>query len=782
MLDTKSFNGSSPKIDIGSFNGHLLIEVSDAMLTDTIAGKEVALTGAQTMQLVQADYSGGQVQFDINFWTTLASRYAFYLIQQEGVATKQAILRANTEVGKHLTGIDLITTERQDLKVASSANAAAIYELATLAVSHVALSNGFASAVDFADVVFADIEDGVLDGSNSSGNPIGVQVPLLMSLALSQSVSAIFNEAPFLVGSLQESQFTDLKQSFENPISAIFTDLPNVGSDFNPPALQIEGIFNGSVITGPTEVTVTAIDQETGILSLFATVDDELVQDNEPLVDQLRFTLNGVEGESLVVKITAKDYAGNPQQETLIVSVASSAPDIQMFWDDVELNDGDNMGGAFVFRAVANDPNPIVNLEVIVSNLELNQSLDDFNPADDIYETFMNTPAFISGFEPMQIQVVAEDIFGDESVRTISVEVHNEGPSVTFDIPGDNRHYSGDQPLVFTISSVFPIDVATITIEGIQSTVLVDDTPLDGFENFTDTFVTASVTNPWPEGPVTITVVAEDAAGIETTTLFEGNINNIVFENTYNLRFDKGVFFNDYRESYFMMAAELYDDNKPELVTFGHYLFDGLKAPIYTHYTEDYSERFGNWSLHQISPLEPPNTDKRKWDMRASSKYRKPQSGAICDIDGDGHDDVIVTRPWLSHPDFPSSNHDGGISVHYGPNNSNGDFAHVDVIFNPEPLGDYERFGYMVSCSDFNDDGIDDILVGSIDSPTWPQFEDNRVWITYGNLDRNAVESGPMKRFSQPDIVPFRVRFPVAIGDFDGDGFQDFNCSTRRCG
>jgi hypothetical protein len=137
------------------------------------------------------------------------------------------------------------------------------------------------------------------------------------------------------------------------------------------------------------------------------------------------------------------------------------------------------------------------------------------------------------------------------------------------------------------------------------------------------------------------------------------------------------------------------------------------------------------------------------------------------DLNGDGHDDLVVSAPYHDSPGRPDA---GRVYVYFGSAVAD---SIPDLVFaGPQ---DAQFCGWGIGGGDVNGDGITDLLVGApYDVKVGAQA--GRAWVLFGGRGMDArpdLELAPDAEFAT---------FGVAInhvGDFNGDGHGDFVVSAH---
>jgi hypothetical protein len=124
------------------------------------------------------------------------------------------------------------------------------------------------------------------------------------------------------------------------------------------------------------------------------------------------------------------------------------------------------------------------------------------------------------------------------------------------------------------------------------------------------------------------------------------------------------------------------------------------------------------------------------------------------DVNGDGHDDVIVGAPW---PEVTP----GKVLLFLG----NSEFgSHPDIVL-PEPDGSQSvGFGHFLAAGDLSGDGRDEIVVGN-------PFGTGRVYVFSEATDPPEM---PVAVLEDPEgRTGSFLGYPVVIGDVNADGHDD---------
>ncbi len=150
---------------------------------------------------------------------------------------------------------------------------------------------------------------------------------------------------------------------------------------------------------------------------------------------------------------------------------------------------------------------------------------------------------------------------------------------------------------------------------------------------------------------------------------------------------------------------------------------------------------------------------------------------AVGDFDGDGYDDLAVGAAF---EDWGATQDVGVVNTIYGStfgltSTGNQLWSQDDLTISPTEADD--RFGETLAVGDFDGDGYDDLAVGAPDEDWGTITNAGVVNVIYGSF--SGLTSVGNQLWSQDDLTGSPIeaydRFgeTLAVGDFDGDGYDD---------
>lgn len=145
------------------------------------------------------------------------------------------------------------------------------------------------------------------------------------------------------------------------------------------------------------------------------------------------------------------------------------------------------------------------------------------------------------------------------------------------------------------------------------------------------------------------------------------------------------------------------------------------------------------------------------------------------DIDGDGHDDVIIPNPGIPEDkEFP-----GRVFLYWGNVKSKMD-TDCDLAFIPEWAG--LRYGVSIACGDIDHDNYKDIVIGANAYPFSDVFSGvGRAYLYYGN-SKDRMDSLCDLVFDADSAEVNGFGSNIGIGDVDADGYDDIAISSLLYG
>jgi len=151
------------------------------------------------------------------------------------------------------------------------------------------------------------------------------------------------------------------------------------------------------------------------------------------------------------------------------------------------------------------------------------------------------------------------------------------------------------------------------------------------------------------------------------------------------------------------------------------------------------------------------------------------------DFNNDGIDDVIIGAQSAEPAGGGISDDQGETYIVYGPINDTGVFnlSNANVTF--FGIDEDDQIGLGVGSGDFNNDGIDDVIIGAFNAEQPGGSSEGETYILYGPINESGVFN-----LSNVTNVTFlgidasdQAGFAVGSGDFDNDGVDDVIIGAR---
>jgi len=167
--------------------------------------------------------------------------------------------------------------------------------------------------------------------------------------------------------------------------------------------------------------------------------------------------------------------------------------------------------------------------------------------------------------------------------------------------------------------------------------------------------------------------------------------------------------------------------------------------------------------------------------IRAKADSQFGYAVTVGDFNGDGYDDLAVGVPFAT---IGSLTEAGLVCVFYGSANglrtNNAQQWQQDTPGIVHRSAKFDWFGFSLAAGDFNNDGRDDLAIGSPgNSPGNPDVKRaGTVFVIYGtgsglNAANNQSWDRNMPGVRGTDQVEAHYGWSVAAGDFNGDGYAD---------
>lgn len=151
---------------------------------------------------------------------------------------------------------------------------------------------------------------------------------------------------------------------------------------------------------------------------------------------------------------------------------------------------------------------------------------------------------------------------------------------------------------------------------------------------------------------------------------------------------------------------------------------------------------------------------------------------AAGDFDGDGYDDLAVGAP---DEDFTGGTDTGKVNVIYGSfsglTSSGSQFWDQDELTG-SPAEAFDGFGEVLAVGDFDNDGYDDLAVGTPDEDINGVTDAGAVNIIYGSFSGLSSSGSQFWHQDTTGVAEIAEAFDnfgasLAVHDFDADGYDD---------
>jgi hypothetical protein len=276
----------------------------------------------------------------------------------------------------------------------------------------------------------------------------------------------------------------------------------DVTLDTTAPMVTIDAPANGACFgPGDSPIAVSATIDDLTATSVSSTPTG--VSDNLPAGGGIAMGAVGLQEGYNTVTVTATDAAGTPGCDFVTVVLDTTPPDV----DFISPENGDAVRGTIDIAVDATDPLPgsgIDRVEVFVDGT-LHTTLTEAP-----FEMMLDTTALADG--PHALRAVAHDGKGLDRDASVSITVDNTAPSVTILAPADGAVVGGTVPFqVLVEDATSGVAAATMRAAGVAPTG--DASTTYATPVASDTLNGSEDTTRWPDGPLTLTAFAVDAAG-----------------------------------------------------------------------------------------------------------------------------------------------------------------------------------------------------------------------------------------------------------------------------
>jgi len=136
------------------------------------------------------------------------------------------------------------------------------------------------------------------------------------------------------------------------------------------------------------------------------------------------------------------------------------------------------------------------------------------------------------------------------------------------------------------------------------------------------------------------------------------------------------------------------------------------------------------------------------------------------DVNGDGHDDVLIGAPYLNVPNVGTNA--GRAYLQFGPVSGTVDLGAADVLFRAE---DRDFVGWAVSdAGDVNADGYGDVLIGA---QGYGLQGNGAAYLVFGPVSNSMDLGDADATLTGAQIADYAGNAVSSAGDVNGDGYDD---------
>ncbi|HEY3157651.1 MAG TPA: Ig-like domain-containing protein [Vicinamibacterales bacterium] len=281
--------------------------------------------------------------------------------------------------------------------------------------------------------------------------------------------------------------------------------LVTVVNDSAPPTAALTGPTAGATLTGTVPLTASVSD-DVGVTSVTFLVDGVAAGAETP-AGRFWNTTTAANGAH-VVSVVARDAAGHQTTSSVDVTVRNDLAPTVALTTPVE---GATLRGLVSVLATAADDIGVTGVQFKVDGTPVG-SEDTEAP----YEALWNTAA--ASNDSHTLSATARDAVGHETTISVTVVVANDSspPTVAFTSPGSGETLTGAASILASATDNVGVASVEFLVDGVAA----------GAPRTSGPFGLSLDTEPLANGPHTVTAVARDAAGNETSASVTLTVEN----------------------------------------------------------------------------------------------------------------------------------------------------------------------------------------------------------------------------------------------------------------